>query len=298
LGCKTLSTELKHSHLGGLYCQFGEAVAKRRKHGEMQLNLLELWTFSTISSQIALNALFMQVYHPLVLFMLYSPVAFVNFLWGFPEVSFFSKMKGTVLEPVHLLASFGSSVFGFGQWDPYAEMEQGNRPASHHCVAQILRISMMLVLMCVDLPAHGELSVPVPTFIENSTESLLLPVQTVIENSTDCLQELVHTWRNCSFSNSTCAGGLRQDFCPTLSGSSAYKALLQLMVVLGLPVYVVGMMVLLAVSSSFRTGNPNTEINVALTDTFSAVAQFLPEATDGDDHISAYHEISHESQTA
>jgi len=285
LGCKTLSTELKRSHLGGFYCQFGEALVKCQPHGKIQLNLLNLWIFSAISSQVAFNALFMCVFHPVVLFVLYLPVTFVNFCFGPAEHTAFTKIKEVILEPGNLLAAFRSSVFGFGQWDPYANIQQGNKPARHHCVAQIVRTIMMLVLMGIDFP-----TTPIrPMGLGVLHRELLVPVNICIDESVESWQELVYTVWNFTLNNHTYSGGGLQDFCPM--GVSAYKTLLGLMVVFGLPLYVAGMVVLL-VSPSFRLGEPHDELNDALTDIFCDVAQFLPEDPNSDDH--EYYEISGE----
>lgn len=176
-------------------------------------------------------------------------------------------------------------MFGFGQWEPFAQIQQGNQPALHHCVAQILRTIMMLVMMCIDFPAA-----PIrPMGLGVLRSELLVPVKTCIEACTESLQDTV---RNFTLNNHSSGGGVLEDVCPM--GSSAYKALLQLMVVFGLPMYIGGMMVLL-LSPSFRTGEPNSALNDNLTDMFCDVVQFITEDSVGDDD--EYHNITGEVPT-
>jgi len=276
LGCLTLSKELARSHVGTFYYQFGEALVQRLPHGKLRLTLLKLWAFSAMSSQVAFNAIFMQVFHPVVLFVVYIPVICVNLVQGPPDNSVWNRIKATIFEPGKLVAHFGTSVFGLGQWDPFTNQEQGNQPALHYTMVQILRTLVMMVLMCFDFPAAPIRPMGVGVFYHE----LLVPGQTFIGDSVECFRDMKHgvqsTLRTHNFTKSQLA------FCCQVSGRDAYKTFLQLIVVLGLPVYTAGMMVLLG-SFAYRTGKPDEELNASLRSMFIDVVQLMPQGSDDDD---------------
>jgi len=267
--------ELMRSHLGGYYCQYGETLIKAQDWGQIKLTCLKMWAFFAISSQVAFNALFMRVFHPVVLLVLYIPVATVNFYFSPSEQTAFARIRETILSPMNLLAAFRSSFFGFGQWDPFAEMEQGHQPALAHCAAQLLRNITMLVLMCIDFP-----TAPIrPMGLGVVRSELLVPVKYCIGDPTEGLQEMVQTLHNFNFTSaehwhSAYTYGAQQIFSQTAFSSSAYKALLQLMAMIGLPLYMVGMMWLL-ISRYFRTGEACVELNSELERLYVAVATCL-----------------------
>jgi len=137
-------------HMGGDLCPIGRALVSKSDYGSVKSLLLTFWSGCHVAGSVAMTALVMKVWHPVLAIALFVPCGWVK-LAGV-ELPWWKKVFTFFFEPLEVLIFSGSSVFGFPMYltsvmqyrDP---LNLGNVRAWPLVVATIFRFSVSAALL-------------------------------------------------------------------------------------------------------------------------------------------------------
>lgn len=196
----TIVCEDVDNHMGDELCQVGKFLVGGSECGWIKSCLLTWWSVCHVAGSIAMSALVMKVWHPLLALLLFFPCGWVN--RDSPELPVWKQMFFIFTEPLESLLFTSSSVFGFPALctimmefgDP---PNFGNKPAWPLAMAHLFRLASSAALLQDYI--HGCLAADLQEMFQRDMFETSMVVQVLIFVPLDVLAMACQILRNPSW---------------------------------------------------------------------------------------------------